>query len=290
MTENTGKIIEKFNSLLSRPWLTSVKVTDPHSSNESDLKTLITDYYNKYQQLQIDTVPIARKILGYAVTQQYLLPSIGNEIALSDYLKANSDLVKQYETEANDVWTKTKKFQDDWQLFINSINAAIAQCDSQITTYNNSIDDLKEQQKNLILGAVFAGIGALIFTAAAFLGGGIVCALIGAALLAGTIAMAIAASKLTEAINGLRESVRTTQETKDHLNEALPIMNEIKGYLGDITTAWNTIVTQLTFINMQYEVWANSFTIYKLMVTKVVASWKEIENACNTYLNIVSKT
>jgi len=40
MTENTGKIIEKFNSLLSRPWLTSVKVTDPHSSNESDLKNI----------------------------------------------------------------------------------------------------------------------------------------------------------------------------------------------------------------------------------------------------------
>jgi len=149
---------------------------------------------------------------------------------------------------------------------------------------------MEKQYKNMVIGAVFAAIGAALFTAAAFLGGGVVCALIGVALLATTIGLAVAASNMLKAINGLKESVRTTQDTVDKLNEALPIMKDIKDYLGDITNTWNTIATKLGFISQQYDLWSISFPIFKVAVKVVVQSWKDIQTACEHYLTVVSDT
>jgi len=291
MTKQTGKIINKFNELLQLPWLNNVKVTDPNNSSEKkNLQDLLTSYLQKYQKLQAETVPIARKIYSYAQTQQILLPAIGNEIGLKDYLDANTPIVKDYKQEAEDVWVKTKKFQDDWQLMINAINQAINELKANIESWKATIDTLEAERKKAILISVFMALGAALFAAAAFLTGGMVAALIGVGLLAYSIEEAVKAQKLLEAINGYKQAVTTAQETIDKLNQALPLMIEIKEYLADVTTTWNTIATKLGFVTQQYEMWSRSFIIFKLTVSKVIASWQEIEKAAAHYLEIVSKT
>jgi len=291
MTEQTGKIIGKFNELLQMPWLNSVQVTDPNDTkNKKDLQELLTSYLQKYQKLQADTVPIARKIYSYAQTQQLLLPAIGNEISLKDYLDANNGIVLEYKKEAETVWNLTKKFQDDWQLMINAINQAINELKANIESWQATISTLEEERKKAIILSVFMALGAAIFAAAAFMTGGMIFALIGAGLLAYSIEEAVKAQKLLEAINGYKQCVKNAQDTIDKLNSALPLMLEIKKYLADVTTTWNTIATKLNFIEQQYNLWSRLFVLYKATVKNVISSWKEIEDAAHHYLDIVSNT
>jgi prefoldin subunit 5 len=291
MTEQTGKIIGKFNELLQMPWLNSVQVTDPNDTQKKkDLQELLTGYLQKYQKLQADTVPIARKIYSYAQTQQLLLPAIGNEISLKDYLDANNGIVLEYKKEAETVWNLTKKFQDDWQLMINAINQAINELKANIESWQATISTLEEERKKAIILSVFMALGAAIFAAAAFMTGGMIFALIGAGLLAYSIEEAVKAQKLLEAINGYKQCVKNAQDTIDKLNSALPLMLEIKKYLADVTTTWNTIATKLNFIEQQYNLWSRLFVLYKATVKNVISSWKEIEDAAAHYLEIVSKT
>jgi len=148
MTQQTGKIIDKFNELLQLPWLNNVNVTDPNnSSDKKNLQDLLTSYLQKYQKLQAETVPIARKIYSYAQTQQLLLPAIGNEISLKDYLDANAGIVSDYKKEAEMVWNLTKKFQDDWQLMINAINQAINELKANIESWQATISTLEVERK-----------------------------------------------------------------------------------------------------------------------------------------------
>jgi len=219
-----------------------------------------------------------------------LLPAIGNEISLKDYLDANSGIVKDYKQEAEVVWEKTKKFQDEWQLMINAINQAINELKANIESWQATIETLEAERKKAILISVFMALGAALFAAAAFLTGGIVVALIGVGLLAYSIEEAVKAQKLLEAINGYKQCVKVAQDTIDKLNQALPLMLEIKAYLADVTTTWNTIATKLGFITQQYDMWSRSFIIFRLTVNKVIASWLDIEKAASHYLDIVSKT
>jgi len=219
-----------------------------------------------------------------------LLPAIGNEISLKDYLDANNGIVLEYKKEAETVWNLTKKFQDDWQLMINAINQAINELKANIESWQATISTLEEERKKAIILSVFMALGAAIFAAAAFMTGGMIFALIGAGLLAYSIEEAVKAQKLLEAINGYKQCVKNAQDTIDKLNSALPLMLEIKKYLADVTTTWNTIATKLNFIEQQYNLWSRLFVLYKATVKNVISSWKEIEDAAHHYLDIVSNT
>ncbi len=62
-------------------------------------------YREKYLQLQLDTLPVARDLAAYAVLQQTLLPFVkrddqanpaAGDIPLSIYLETNTPLVSGY--------------------------------------------------------------------------------------------------------------------------------------------------------------------------------------------------
>ncbi len=62
-------------------------------------------YREKYLELQLDTLPVARNLAAYAVLQQTLLPFVkrddqaniaAGEIPLTDYLGLNTPLVSEY--------------------------------------------------------------------------------------------------------------------------------------------------------------------------------------------------
>jgi hypothetical protein len=62
-------------------------------------------YREKYLELQLDTLPVARDLIAYSVLQQTLLPFVkrddqanigAGEIKLSVFLDTNSPLVSEY--------------------------------------------------------------------------------------------------------------------------------------------------------------------------------------------------
>jgi hypothetical protein len=62
--------------------------------------------------------------------------------------------------------------KNDWDNAINLVKMKINECDQNITNLNQSIADLTEQQKKMIMNAVLGFLGVFIaFTAAVFIPG-----------------------------------------------------------------------------------------------------------------------
>ena len=87
------------------PYLDQISCTSPIDGSDSNLYIVMNYYREKYLQLQLDTLPVARDLAAYAVLQQILLPSVkrddladlaAGEIPLSIYLDTNTPLVSEY--------------------------------------------------------------------------------------------------------------------------------------------------------------------------------------------------
>jgi len=183
------------------------------------------------------------------------------------------------------------KFSQEWQLAVNSIVQALNETKKNIEDWQKTIDELEEEKKKATLISVFAALGAIAFTAFAFLGGGIIAGAIGVGLLGLTIEEAIKAGKLNDAINGYKNSINTAQDTVNKLNDLMPLLNAVTINLNTITQAWNQIATNLTTISSQMDMW-NQFVdmpdLFGATVGIVMDAWTKVRDNVLIYIKVVS--
>ncbi|KJA22822.1 hypothetical protein HYPSUDRAFT_185885 [Hypholoma sublateritium FD-334 SS-4] len=301
LADSTGRVIDKFDTLLQQPYLDQYKCTSPVDGSDSNLYTVMNYYRNEYLKLQQDTLPVARDLGAYAGLQAALLPLVvpdaqaqGTDIAMSVFLATNTPLVSEYKVKATDLSNRSTQVKNDWDNVVNLVNKLIAECDQNITTFNNSINDLTEQQKKMTLYACLAAFGAfLAFTAAVFLPGvGMLVALgIGAALGGLAVYEAISAAKITIAINDLRAAVANAENTKRNLQGLLPYVTDIAASLSSISLIWSDIATALSNLDAFYRV-LNGPTgpiVLNALRPQIISNWVAVEAAVVKYIQEVSK-
>ncbi|EGO03969.1 hypothetical protein SERLA73DRAFT_158384 [Serpula lacrymans var. lacrymans S7.3] len=291
LADSTGRIINQFNTLLQQAFLDQIKCTSPIDGSESNLFVVINYYREKYLQLQLDTLPVARDLGAYSTLQQTLLPYVvpdnqvkPGDIAMSIYLATNTPLVSEYLVSANELSKRSTQVKNDWDNAINLVKRVIAECDQNIESLNNSINDLTEQQKNATLNAFLYALGAfLAFTAAVFLPG--------IAALGGMMVwQAIQAAQLTVAINDLRSALHTTESIRDQLFDILPIMDGISLSLSRVSLVWSDITTALTTLDGFYLVLngATGPLILAALKPGVINNWKLVSEGVEKYIETVS--
>ncbi|KAF8337659.1 hypothetical protein F5887DRAFT_527946 [Amanita rubescens] len=188
-------------------------------------------YREKYLQLQLDTLPVARDLATYATIQQILLPFVkrddqadivAGDIPLSTYLSTNTPLVSEYLESAKTLSKRSTEVKNDWDNAINVVKMKINKCDQKIDKWQQSIDELTEEQKNMTMFACLAAFCAFLPAA------GMLAALSVAGALGGTVAwQAIEVHKIIKAINELKAAVRNVKNTKAKLEALLTPMQEI---------------------------------------------------------------
>jgi len=298
MSKDSGRIARGFNTILQLPWLYSISVHDPDAPQDQqdkkvDLQTMITKMLKKYQALQLQTIPVARSLYTYSLNQLALIPNINKPggLTLEKFLQLFGTVTQQYKKDADDIWQKTLKFSQEWQLSVNSIVQALNETKKNIEDWQKTVNELEEEKKKAILISVFAALGAIAFTVAAFLGGGVVAGAIGVGLLGLTIEEAIKAGKLNDAINGYKNSINTAQDTVNKLTELMPLLNDVSINLNTITQAWNQIATNLSTITAQMDMW-NQFVdmpdLFGATVGIVIDAWTKVRDNVLIYIKVVS--
>ncbi|KJA22828.1 hypothetical protein HYPSUDRAFT_185891 [Hypholoma sublateritium FD-334 SS-4] len=300
LADSTGRVIDQFNVLLQQPYLDQYKCTSPVDGSDSDLYTVMNYYRNDYLKLQQDTLPVARDLRSYAELQASLLPLVvpdpqaqDTDISMSAFIATNVPVVEEFKDKATALSDRSTKVKNDWDNVVNLVNKLIAECNQNITTFNNSINELTEQQRNMILYACLAAFGAfLAFTAAVFLPGfGMLVALgIGGALGSLAVYEAIAASKITVAINDLRAALSNAENTKKHLQDLLPYVTGIAASLSSISLIWSDIATALSLLDTFYGV-LNGPTgtlVLNALRPKIISNWVVVQEACDKYIKTVS--
>ncbi|KAF8341736.1 hypothetical protein F5887DRAFT_380707 [Amanita rubescens] len=303
LADSTGKIIDQFNNLLQTAYLDQILCTSPIDGSDSNLYIVMNYYREKYLKLQLDTLPVARDLAAYAVLQETLLPYVkrddqanvlAGDIPLSTYLATNTPLVSGYLEAAAALSRRSTEVKNDWDNAINLVRMKINECDDNIDKWQQSINDLTEQQKKMTMYAILAAFGAfLAFTAAVFLPGvGMLAALaIGGALGGIAVQQAIEAHKITESINDLKAAVRNAQDTKAKLEALLTPMQEIAQNLSKVSLIWSDIATALTKLDAFYTVLNGQTgpTILEIVKPQVIAQWGVVNNNVQEYINTVSK-
>ncbi|KAF8686119.1 hypothetical protein AX14_003950 [Amanita brunnescens Koide BX004] len=303
LADSTGKIIDEFNSLLQTAYLDQILCTSPIDGSDSNLYVVMNYYREKYLKLQQDTLPVARALAGYAVLQQTLLPFVkrddqanvaAGDIKMSTFLETNTPVVAGYLESSAALSKRSTEVKNDWDNAINLVKMKINECDQNIKSWGDSIDQLTEEQKKLTLYACLAAFGAfLAFTAAVFLPGiGMLAALaVGAALGATAVYLAIQASKITEAINDLKGAVANARDAKAKLEALLPPMLEISQNLSSVSVIWSDIATSLTTLNTFYGV-LNGPTgpiVLDTLKPKIISLWGVVNTDVQNYITTVAK-
>ncbi|KAF8337656.1 hypothetical protein F5887DRAFT_1160992 [Amanita rubescens] len=303
LADSTGKIIDKFNDLLQTAYLDQIKCTSPIDGSDSNLYVVMNYYREKYLELQLDTLPVARDLLAYSVLQQTLLPFVkrddqanvgAGDIKLSVFLDTNTPLVSTYLVAATALSERSTQVKNDWDNAINLVKMKINECDQNIATFQKSIADFTEQQKSMIMNAILGFFGVFIaFTAAVFIPGVGMLAALGVAGSIGAMAVeqAIAAGKMTVAINELKKSVQIAENTKFKLEALLPPMEEIGQDLSKVSQIWSDIATALTTLDAFYQV-MNGPTgpiIFENVKPQVIYQWGVVETNVKEYIDTVSK-
>jgi prefoldin subunit 5 len=184
--------------------------------------------------------------------------------------------------------------KNDWDNAINLVKMKINECDQNINSWQQSIDQLTEEQKKMTMYSILAAFGAfLAFTAAVFLPGvGMLAALaVGAALGGIAVWQAIEANKITESINDLKAAVRNAQDTRAKLEALLTPMQEIAQNLSQVSLIWSDIATALTKLDAFYKV-LNGPTgpaILDLVKPQVIIQWGVVNTNVQNYINTVAK-
>ncbi|KAF8316526.1 hypothetical protein F5887DRAFT_1227143 [Amanita rubescens] len=197
-------------------------------SDLTNINVVMNYYREKYLQLQLDTLPVARDLATYATIQQILLPFVkrddqadimAGDIPPSIYLSTNTPLVSEYLESVKTLSERSTEVKNDWD---NAINMKINECDQKIDKWQQSIDELTEEQKNMTMFACFAAFCAFLPAA------GMLAALSVAGALGGTVVwQAIEVHKIIKAINELKAAVRNVKNTKAKLEALLTPMQEI---------------------------------------------------------------
>lgn len=305
MTEKSGKIVAGFNDLLRTPFLDSLKVSSSAVSGSSDdgsrtdgedngidLETLTLTYLQRYQKLQADTIPVARDLYGYAMLQQNLLPMLEKQVPITTYLDANVKIIAGYREAASKLHALHNKFQQDWNIAINMVIRAIEEQKSGMVGLEQQITDLVKQKRDITIGAAFAIIGAIVFTAAAFLTGGLVMMAFAGLALGTAVAAGMLISNIVQmnaAISGFRQALETAKQTVKKLETVLPMMQEIQDLLATVTLVWNAITNKLVAIQTNVDSWL--FLIGPALDTLVgfaIADWKEVSESVLEYVAVVS--
>jgi len=303
LADSTGKIIDQFNELLQTAYLDQILCTSPIDGSDSNLYVVMNYYREKYLKLQQDTLPVARDLAAYAMLQQILLPSVkrddqadvaAGDISLSTFLATNTPLVSEYVESANALSKRSTEVKNDWDNAINLVKMKINECDQNIDSWQQSIDQLTEEQKKMSMYGCLAAFGAfLCFTASAFLPGiGMLAALaVGAALGGIAVWQAIQAGKITESINDLKAAVRNAQDTKAKLEALLTPMQEIAQNLSKVSLIWSDIATALAKLDLFYKV-LNGPTgpdTLDLVKPKAIIQWEVVNSNVQEYINTVAK-
>lgn len=311
LTATSGKIVASFNNMLKIPFLDSLKVsnsavtgTNADGSNEKpndnadsvDLEQVALNYLRRYQKLQAETVPIARSLYGYATLQTRLIPMLGKQVSVESYVKANMGIITKHREEAARVHQLHNKFQQDWNTAILLVERAIAEQESSIDGLKTQIESLVKKHRDMTIGAVFATIGAAIFTAAAFATGGLLLVLlsslaVGSAVTAGVLISE--AVKLQDTINAYRQALKTAEDALEKLKFVLPFMREIAGHLQEVTGVWNDIANKLTAIETNVETWETLVLFggeqaLQTLLGVAAADWKIVADMVLKYVAQVS--
>lgn len=300
LADSTGKIINQFNTLLQQPFLDQYKCISPIDESDSNLLTVMTYYRDKYLKLQLDTLPVARDLGSYAALQIALLPTVApdnaakpTDLPMSVFLATNTPLVAEYHKSAEELSERSTQVKNDWDNVVNLVKKLIAECDENITTWTNSVNDLTEQQKKMTMYACLAAFGAFIaFTAAVFLPGVGMLVALGAGTALGGLAVwqAIEASKIIEAINELKGSISNAQNTKGKLEGLLPFVNTIATSLSQVSLIWADITTALNTLNAFYNV-LNGPTgpiVLNNLRPSIISNWKAVQDGVDKYIQAVS--
>jgi len=184
--------------------------------------------------------------------------------------------------------------KNEWDNVINLVKKLIAECDQNIKTWSDSVDELTEQQKNMTLYACLAAFGAfLAFTAAVFLPGVGMLVALGAGAALGGIAVwqAISASKITVAINDLKAAIGNAENTKGHLEDLLPFVSDISASLSSVSLIWADITTALTNLNTFYGVLngPTGSAVLNALRPQIIKNWVAVQDAVQKYIETVSK-
>ncbi|KAI9106324.1 hypothetical protein DFS34DRAFT_645115 [Phlyctochytrium arcticum] len=312
LATNTGEILHQFDQLLQIPYLNQLACTDPDDgTTPTDIRAMVTKFRERYLNLQMETIPVARDLQTYATTQIAVLPTVSptattdpGKISLKDFLDINKGLTSEYQAKATDLFNKrfvatirhgpsltfadSLTYQKSWDNAINAVTKAVNECTTNIDAWNKSVDEMTDQmKKNTLYGALFI-VGALAcFAAAAFFPG----ALLGAGAL---IWMAVdqlqKANRLSEAINELKSRIAVATDARAKLNNVLPFMQKIATSLTNVTSIWSTIVTCLTNVSAFYTVLSTPSgpVLWKILEPKVSSNWQAVESSCAAYIQVVA--
>ncbi|KJA22823.1 hypothetical protein HYPSUDRAFT_138659 [Hypholoma sublateritium FD-334 SS-4] len=298
LADSSGRVRDQFDTLLQQPYLDQYICTSPIDGSASNLYTVMTYYRNEYLKLQLDTLPVVRDLAAYAEVQTTLLPLVvpdaqaqETDIAMSVFLAANLPAVAEYKDKATALSDRSTRIKNDWENVVNLVHKSIAECDQNITTFNNSINDFTDKQKKMTLYACLAAFGAfLAFTAAVFLPG--VGMLVALAALGGlAVYEAISAAKITIAINDLRAAVANAENTKRKLQDLLPLVTGIAASLSSISLIWSSIATNLSVLDGFYKFLNRKEgpQVLNALRPKIISKWVEVEAAVIKYLEQVAK-
>lgn len=304
---SSGKIVATFNKLLRVPFLDSLKVSSSANSGTNkdgsggeggdiDLETLTLNFLQRYQKLQAETVPIARDLYSYARLQQRLIPLLDSSLSIDNFVRVNVGIISQHREKASEVHRLHNEFQQDWNVAILTVERAIGEQEVQIAQYKDTIAELIKQKKKMTMGAIFSFIGAALFTAAAFVTGGLLFVVVGATAIGLVVTGSILASeaaKIQTAIDGYRRALKISEETLAELKFVLPIMVEIRDQLKSITLIWDDIVLKLSDLETGTQAW--EFLAFVLQGDEwdpfkeaALNSWTSVEKNLLAYIAIVS--
>ncbi|KAF8341758.1 hypothetical protein F5887DRAFT_919094 [Amanita rubescens] len=164
-------------------------------SDLTNINVVMNYYREKYLRLQLDTLPVARDLATYATIQQILLPFVKRD----DQADIVAEIFRCPPT--SQLTRPCTEVKNDWDNAINVVKMKINECDQKIDKWQQSIDELTEEQKNMTMFACLAAFCAFLPAA------GMLAALSVAGALGGTVAwQAIEVHKITEAINELQPS------------------------------------------------------------------------------------
>ncbi|KAI9106323.1 hypothetical protein DFS34DRAFT_589564 [Phlyctochytrium arcticum] len=312
MTATTGKIAANFTKIMTLPFIeyvpsncvftltyvvsSQLKVTGA-DAKETSLSAVMLGCKTKYEALQLKTIPIVRDLHSYSVLQQTILPAVGKDMTLTDFLQSNMWIVMKYGASAKQIAKDTRALLSEFQGFHEMLMKNLDEIKKSIAANQKALEQAQAQFDSLLAKTIIEGLVALICTV-----GAIAALLAGVGPLAATLAVtagtnfammisdAVSTGKLAGVIGSLKGIIASSTTTADQLKQVIPIFQTIIDLMSQIGDIWDSIDGSLTSIQQEYTLWNNPSYFTATMVVDAVASWLNVQNQCMAYIQMASDT